>query len=37
MNKPVDPRVLAEIWDVICSRAEHPTSDSYTSRLLTDR
>jgi phosphoribosyl-ATP pyrophosphohydrolase len=37
MNKPVDPRILAEIWDVICSRAEHPTSDSYTSRLRTDR
>ena len=37
MNKPVDPRILAEIWEVICSRAAHPTSDSYTSRLLTDR
>ena len=37
MNKPVDPRILAEIWEVICNRAAHPTSDSYTSRLLTDR
>ena len=37
MRKPVDPRILAEIWDVICSRAQNPTPDSYTSRLLTDK
>ena len=37
MKKPVDPRILAEIWDVICSRAQNPTPDSYTSRLLTDK
>ena len=37
MTPSVDPRILAEIWDVICSRADHPTPDSYTSRLLTDR
>ena len=37
MNASVDPRVLAEIWAVICSRAENPTPDSYTSRLLTDK
>jgi phosphoribosyl-ATP pyrophosphohydrolase len=37
MKKKVDPRILAEIWDVICSRAEHPTPDSYTSRILTDK
>jgi phosphoribosyl-ATP pyrophosphohydrolase len=37
MKKKVDPGVLAEIWDVICSRAENPTPDSYTSRLLTDK
>lgn len=37
MNTKVDPRILAEIWEVICSRKEHPTPESYTSRLLTDR
>lgn len=37
MKKPVDPAVLAEIWDVIASRKDHPTPDSYTSRLLTDK
>ena len=37
MKKKVDPRIIAEIWDVICSRAENPTPESYTSRLLTDR
>ena len=37
MNTEVDPRILAEIWEVICSRKEHPTPESYTSRLLTDR
>jgi phosphoribosyl-ATP pyrophosphohydrolase len=37
MKKEVDPSIIAEIWDVICSRAENPTPDSYTSRLLTDK
>ncbi len=37
MNTKVDPRILAEIWEVICSRKDHPTPESYTSRLLTDR
>lgn len=37
MNTEVDPRILAEIWEVICSRKDHPTPESYTSRLLTDR
>jgi phosphoribosyl-ATP pyrophosphohydrolase len=37
MNRKVDPAILAELWDVICSRADHPTPDSYTSRLLTDK
>jgi phosphoribosyl-ATP pyrophosphohydrolase len=37
MKKKVDPTILAEIWEVICSRAENPTPDSYTSRLLTDK
>lgn len=37
MNTKVDPRILAELWEVICSRKEHPTPESYTSRLLTDK
>jgi phosphoribosyl-ATP pyrophosphohydrolase len=32
----VDPQIIAELWEVICDRAEHPTEDSYTSRLLAD-
>jgi phosphoribosyl-ATP pyrophosphohydrolase len=36
MKTTVDPRVIAEIWAVICDRAEHPKDDSYTTRLLTD-
>jgi len=31
-----DPRVLSEVWEVICDRADHPSPDSYVSRLLTD-
>jgi len=37
MNRKVDPTIIAEIWEVICSRADNPTPDSYTSRLLTDK
>jgi phosphoribosyl-ATP pyrophosphohydrolase len=37
MKNKVDPTILAEIWDVIGNRAENPTPDSYTSRLLTDK
>jgi phosphoribosyl-ATP pyrophosphohydrolase len=36
-NGPVDPRVIRELWEVICERAAHPTEGSYTSRLLTDK
>ena len=36
MAPKVDPRVIAEIWSVICERAEHPKESSYTSRLLLD-
>ena len=32
----VDPRVIRELWDVICERAAHPDERSYTSRLLRD-
>jgi phosphoribosyl-ATP pyrophosphohydrolase len=37
MTAPVDPGVIAEIWNVICERAAHPTEESYTSRLLNDK
>lgn len=32
-----DLAVLEELWDVINDRAEHPSSDSYVSSLLTHR
>jgi phosphoribosyl-ATP pyrophosphohydrolase len=37
MTAPADPRVIAELYAVICERAARPTPESYTSRLLTDR
>jgi len=37
MKPAVDPAVIAELWAVICERAENPSESSYTSRLLTDR
>ena len=36
MKKSVDPEVIAELWAVICERADNPREDSYTSRLLND-
>jgi phosphoribosyl-ATP pyrophosphohydrolase len=30
-----DPAVIAELWEIICDRADNPTESSYTSRLLT--
>jgi phosphoribosyl-ATP pyrophosphohydrolase len=36
MKKQVDPKVIAELWAVICDRADNPSEASYTSRLLTD-
>ena len=36
MNSTVDPRVIADLWAVICKRAEYPEPESYTTRLLTD-
>ncbi|WML67818.1 MAG: Phosphoribosyl-ATP pyrophosphatase [Methanoregula sp. SKADARSKE-2] len=36
MTGPIDPRVIAEIWDIIGERAESPDPRSYTSRLLDD-
>ncbi|HVP97079.1 phosphoribosyl-ATP diphosphatase [Methanoregula sp.] len=32
----VDPRVIRDLWEVICERAAHPDEKSYTSRLLRD-
>nr|WP_319377672.1 phosphoribosyl-ATP diphosphatase [uncultured Methanoregula sp.] len=37
MNRPVDPAVIAELWVVICERADHPQESSYTTSLLTDK
>lgn len=36
MKSQVDPAVIAELWTVICERADHPSESSYTSRLLAD-
>lgn len=36
MNSAVDPAVIAELWAVICERADNPVETSYTSRLLSD-
>jgi phosphoribosyl-ATP pyrophosphohydrolase len=36
MKTTADPRVIAEIWTVICDRADNPKEGSYTTRLLTD-
>jgi phosphoribosyl-ATP pyrophosphohydrolase len=36
MKGGVDPTIIAEIWSVIQERAENPSEESYTSRLLAD-
>lgn len=36
MKEQVNPEVIAELWAVICDRADHPSEASYTSRLLND-
>jgi len=36
-KKEVDLKVIRELWEVICDRADHPSDASYTSRLLTDK
>jgi phosphoribosyl-ATP pyrophosphohydrolase len=33
----VDPRIIRELWEVICERAAYPDETSYTSRLLRDK
>jgi phosphoribosyl-ATP pyrophosphohydrolase len=37
MKATVDTKMIAELWAVIRDRAEKPSPESYTSRLLTDR
>jgi phosphoribosyl-ATP pyrophosphohydrolase len=37
MTPTVDSRVIAELWAVICERAENPRPESYTTSLLTDK
>lgn len=36
MKPAVDPAVIAELWNIICDRAENPREGSYTSRLFAD-
>jgi phosphoribosyl-ATP pyrophosphohydrolase len=36
MKGSVDPAIISEIWSVIRERANTPSAESYTSRLLTD-
>jgi phosphoribosyl-ATP pyrophosphohydrolase len=36
MKGSVDLAIIAEIWSVIQERAENPSPESYTSRLLAD-
>jgi phosphoribosyl-ATP pyrophosphohydrolase len=36
MKRAVDPAIIADIWSVIQERAITPSTESYTSRLLTD-
>ena len=36
MKSEIDPRIIAELWQIICDRADHPSPGSYTSRLLSD-
>lgn len=32
----VNTEILAQLWAIICERAENPKEGSYTTRLLTD-
>jgi phosphoribosyl-ATP pyrophosphohydrolase len=36
MKGSIDPAIIEEIWSVIQERAENPSEESYTSRLLAD-
>ena len=37
MTPKADSRVIAELWSVICERAENPKPESYTTSLLNDK
>lgn len=37
MKPSSDTLVIAELWEVICDRADNPSEASYTSRLLNDK
>ena len=37
MKPDADTRMIAELWAVICDRADNPSEASYTSRLLNDK
>jgi phosphoribosyl-ATP pyrophosphohydrolase len=36
MMTKIDQQVLADLWAIICDRADHPKEGSYTTRLLND-
>jgi phosphoribosyl-ATP pyrophosphohydrolase len=36
MKTDADTRIIADLWRVICDRADNPREGSYTARLLTD-
>ncbi|MCK9630492.1 MAG: phosphoribosyl-ATP diphosphatase [Methanoregula sp.] len=36
MKPTADPTIIAELWAVICDRADNPKEGSYTTRLLND-
>lgn len=36
MNEKPDAGIIADLWEVICDRADNPKEQSYTSRLFSD-
>lgn len=36
MKPTADPKIIAELWAVICDRADNPKEGSYTTRLMSD-
>ena len=36
MKPTADPAIIAELWAVICDRADNPKEGSYTTRLMSD-
>ena len=37
MKERPDPAVIADLWEVICERAQNPSASSYTTKLLSDK